>query len=558
MNSPKPFPSFLRESGSKLPLRGLLALLGLSYVLFTRAQSPLQARGLLDVQPAHNLSVDAVRHHLSLSDAVSPNVEPARGWRRPSPASDAITVTIHATAVGTTTTYIGATEAGGFWIDDLTDLGINTYRLWTKMDELEWWDDDDARATPAYSCTEIGTPAIAQIKADQASGFTNTIPWDWWDEQFTGTYYTWSGNSREEVITQCVASGITPVLVLRTRDDQGNPNYCGGDWAPTPNPTTEADLNEWWEHCFAIAYWLNVRHNYGITHFEVLNEPDYSGQGWAEYGGTMAEYVQMVQTAYDAVKYANDIAGIETYVHAPVVASYGSAYVADSLDGADDEIQVVDYHTYDNDPTASITGIKSTVAAHNPDEVIEPIWVSEWGTYSSSYDDFNRAMLTANQLLTFSEQEVEGVTVFGMYDWGSYSGLLDTSRNRTETYYAYRLMTRGLVGGKERLEITASGLHTDTHIMTTRDDANAYVIVLQDDVGTPVTATINLSELGIGLGTATVYEYSADHKDEVVVSPTIATGVLTFTAPANGISLAVAAFPHKYYFPLIMKDWAGP
>lgn len=72
-------------------------------------------------------------------------------------------------------------------------------------------------------------------------------------------------------------------------------------------------------------------------------------------------------------------------------------------------------------------------------------------------------MLTANQLLTFSEEEVEGVTVLNMYDWSSAAGqdcgLIDLqndgmggiSRVPTETYYAYRLMVRGLNGGKERL-----------------------------------------------------------------------------------------------------------
>jgi hypothetical protein len=456
--------------------------------------------------------------------------------RVPGSQAEGGTLTVHNAILGQTTTYVGATEAGVFHIDDLVDLGINTYRLWTKMDELEWWDDDDA---PGYLCTEVGTPPSSTIKLDQANGFTNTIPWDWWDTQFTGTYYTWSGNSREQVIQQCIANGITPVLVLRTRDDQGNPDQCSGDWAPRPNPTSQSDLAEWWEHCFAIAYWLNVRHSYGVTHFEVLNEPDQLDQGWAEYGGTTAEYVHMVRTAYDAVKYANDIAGIETHIHAPVVANYNSAYVADSLDGADDEIQAVDYHTYANDPTASIQGINSSVAAHNPDGITETVWVSEWGTYSSGYDTFSRAMLTANQLLTFSEQEVEGVTIFGMYDWGSFAGLLDdATRVRTETYYAYRLMTRGLVGGKERLDHTAAGLSGGTRTMVTRDAQYVYVTVLRNSVGTTGTVGVDMTAIGSGSGAVTVWEYSAANKDVVVEMPMMTGATFTLTVPSDGIALA--------------------
>ena len=442
-------------------------------------------------------------------------------------------LTVHDVVLGQTSTYIGATEAGVFFMDDLTDLGINTYRLWTKMAELEWWDDDDARAATPWMCTEVGTPSIAEIKADQGSGFANTIPWDWWEEQFTGTYYTWSGHSREEVIQQCVDNGITPVLVLRNRDDGNQPDACGGAWAPD-SPIEQADLNEWWEHCFAIAYWLNVLHSYGVTHFEVLNEPDLAGQGWH---GTQAEYVQLIQTAHDAVQFANDMAGIGTVIHAPVVSNSSSPYIAYSLDNADDEIAAVDYHTYADDPSASLTTVKATIGAHNPDGVTEPIWVSEWGTYTSSYDTFARAMLTAQQLLTFSKEEVEGVTVFGMYDWGGFDGLLDTDRARSETYYAYRLMTRGLKGGKERLDYAASGINGE--LMVTRDAEHVYILAINGDA----TIDVDLSALGLGEGEVNVYEYSDTHKDAVVATPAMAGGQFSFSAPASGVVLAEVTPP---------------
>lgn len=474
------------------------------------------------------------------------------------PLQPAGTITVSDTVLGQTTTYIGATEAGVFFIDDLTDLGINTYRLWTKMDELEWWDDDDA--DQGYNCNKIGSPTIAQIKADQASGFVNTIPWAWWDEQFTGTYYTWSGNSREDVISQCTSNGITPVLVLRNIDDAGGPSNCGGAWAPD-SPITQSDLNEWWEHAFAIAYWLNVKHSYAVTHFEVLNEPDLSSQGWH---GTRAEYVQLVATAYDAVKFANDIAGIDTVLHVPVVANYGSTYIAYSLTNADDEIDVVDYHNYDNDPTTSISAVKSTIANNNPDNTIEPIWLSEWGTYTSTYDTLSRAVLTAQQLLTFSAEAVEGVTIFGMYDWGSppssgFYGLLSTTRQKTETYYAYRLMTRGLRGGKDRLDFTASGVGGDT--MVTAAGNKLYIVVVNG--GASIQADI--SALGVTAGSVSVYEYSSTNKDVIVATPTMTNGQFTFTAPGSGIALAevtsqqlvveLASFEAQAYEDHVLVTW---
>jgi hypothetical protein len=459
-------------------------------------------------------------------------------------APTSATIVVHDTVLGPTTTYIGATEAGVFFPDDLADLGINAYRLWTKMGELEWWDDDDARAATPWTCTHLGTPSITEIKADQASGFANTIPWDWWDEQFTGTYYTWSGRSREQVIQDCVANGVTPVLVLRNRDDAGQPDACEGRWAPDA-PLDAGDLDEWWEHCFALAYWLNVRHSYGVTHFQVLNEPDLPSQGWH---GTQAEYVQLLHTAYDALTFANDLAGLETVVHAPVVSNYDSPYVAYTLDHADAHVAALDYHTYAGDPGPTISAVEATLAAHNPDGVTEPIWVSEWGTYSSSYDTFARAMLTARQLLTFSAHAVQGVTLFGMYDWGSFDGLLDTDRTRSETYYAYRLMTRALKGGKERLDFTATGLGSD--LMVTRDARHLYLVVL--DGGTAVQA--DLSALGLDRGTVSVYEYSAANRDVIVATPAMAGGQFTFTAPVNGIALAEVTPWQRLYLPLVHRQ----
>jgi hypothetical protein len=484
-------------------------------------------------------------------------------FRLPRPLAESGTITVHSTVLGQTTTYIGATEAGGFWIDDLNDLGVNTYRLWTKMAELEWWDDDDA-VDELWDDSEYGSPTIAQIKADSGTGFTTTVPWaDWWDVRFTEPQsWRYGTQSRQGIITALRNNGITPIVVLRTYDDQGSPEMRPwATWALRPSgpPLTDTFRNEWWEHCFAIAYWLNVRNNYGVTHFEVLNEPDYNCQGWrndscpgfaASFFGTKAEYVQLVLDAHDAISYANSFAGLPVYVHAPVVADHGSSYVTYTLDNADAAVQVVDYHTYANDVRPSIVSISGTIGSRNPDGILEPIWVSEWGALWSSYDTITQAMRTANQLLTFSEEQVEGVTIFNMYDWstgaGQDYGLVDLKddgsdgalRVPTESYYAYRLMIRGLAGGKERLDHTASGLLGDTRTMVTRDTDYVYVIVLRDGVGMTGTVSVDLTAIGSGSGTVTVWEYSAVNKDVPVQSPAMIDGRFSFTVPADGVSLA--------------------
>jgi hypothetical protein len=471
-------------------------------------------------------------------------------WQ-PSSAS----IVVGTTVLGQTTHYIGATEAAGFWIEDVDDLGINTYRLWTKMAELEWWDDDDA-LDGQWDDSEYGSPTIAQLKADPS-----LVPWaGWWDARFDETQsWRYGVQTRRGIIAALVQNGITPVVVLRLYDNQGQPEMRpGAQWAPRP-PVDDSFRNEWWEHCFAIAYWLNVRNSYGVTHFEVLNEPDWNCQGWcnnscpgfaASFCGSQAEYVQLVQDAYDAVKFANDMVGLPTYIHAPVVASYSSSYLAYSLQNADSQIQVVDYHTYASDPTASIDSVQNTITSYNPDGVVEPIWVSEWGALWTTYNTVARALLTAQQLMTFSEEGVEGVTVFNMYDWsttaGQDYGLIDlqddgmggANRVRTETYYAYRLMTRGLKGGKDRLQFTASGVSGDARTMVTRGGGKVYVLVINSGLTSIPDVQADLSALGMDNGTVQVYEYSSSNKDVIVATPSMTDGRFTFTAPANGIALA--------------------
>jgi len=508
----------------------------------------------ISVSPSTATTRDPVQHNPPLLPLSHSSHGVAEG-----PASEhataALTLTIYPTVIGTTTTYLGATEAGGFWSADLVDLGVNAYRLWTKMAELEWWDDDDA-LDGLWDDSEYGTPTIAEIKADASSGFTNTVPWAWWDERFDDVQsWRYGLQTRREIVAALVQNGITPIVVLRTYDDAGQPEQRpDAQWAPRP-PVDDAFRHEWWEHCFAIAYWLNVRNDYGVTHFEVLNEPDWAGQGWSEYGGTMADYAELVLYAHDAISYANSFADLPVHLHAPVVASYSSPYIAYTLDHADPAVQAVDYHIYAADVRPSILAVRSTIDAHNPDAVHEPIWVSEWGALWSSYDTLDEALHTAEQLLTFSEEQVKGATLFNMYDWSSVPGqdygLIDLQddgqggvlRVPTESYYAFRLVARGLNGGKARLEFLATNVPTGTHVMATRDADNFYVLVLRNEPGAAISVTVDLAPADVGHSQATVYEYSLFYKDEIVATPPIEAGRLTFTAPAEGVSLVVVPRP---------------
>jgi hypothetical protein len=183
------------------------------------------------------------------------------------------TLTASGNQLGVTSQYLGANEGSSqFNINDLVDLGINTYRIYGGMSR---WEPTNAEST-------YGSPSIAQIEADP-----NVINWAFYDNIFTnppgGSDYSWSAStgippvSAATIISDLNAHNITPIIVLRNRDNNGNPA-----WSPNP-PVTAADWNVWFEHVFATVYWFNVRHTYVVDNWEVHNEPNNSGQGW---GGT--------------------------------------------------------------------------------------------------------------------------------------------------------------------------------------------------------------------------------------------------------------------------------
>ena len=437
-------------------------------------------------------------------------------------AADA-TITVSTTVLGRTPSYIGGCEAIEFAVSEVLDSGSNVLRLWTKMNELEWWDDDDA-LDAQWDESEYGTPTIQQIKDDAGNGFANAVPWAWWDDRFDQTW--WEGNtvSRKDIIQDCFDNDIELLVTLRTVDDEGNPT-----WAPRP-PLDQDDLNEWWEHCFAVAYWLNVRNSYGVTRFEVLNEPDYGGQGWSP-DGDQAGYVQLLETAADAVRYANGIAGIGTVIHAPVVASHTGGWIEYCLTNADDDVDVVDYHYYPSGIGATVATVQGLITSNNTDGTAEPIWISEWGNLTGSYNSLSEALEIARNLFDATEAGAEGLTIFSLFSWPSPSGLVASGHSKTEGYYAFRLMCRGLNGGKDRLQHSTD---LTGRSMVTADAANLYVIVIDE----AATVDCDLTALGTGSTTATIYEYSSTTKDTVVGTVAVTDGHFDLPAKANAVVLA--------------------
>jgi hypothetical protein len=441
------------------------------------------------------------------------------------------TLTVSGTQSGVTSQYLGANEGSSqFSINDLLDLGINSYRLYGGMSR---WEPTNAEST-------YGSPSIAQIEANPA-----VINWAFYDNIFTnppgGSDYSWSAStgippvSAATIIGDLNANNITPIIVLRNKDNNGNPA-----WSPNP-PVTTNDWNVWWEHVFATVYWFNVRNNYVVDNWEVHNEPNNSGQGWA---GTEAQYMTFVQYTADAIHwvYSNYLPGRTPHIYAPVTSNCCAWALSAMQTEGPSVFDSLDFHDYQSNPS-EITTLRADMNANGYTGA--PAWITEMGsykqnTYNGQSTDNN---IIVNWWIQASEpgnNYVNGVELFSLYDWGSSytSGVIHGSYPSAETYtpgyYAMRIAARALVGGRPTYPVTSSIKNVLS--VVTKDTSGHYYLIACNSGSPAATVTANLSAL-ITTGTGTQWEFSSTNNDAIVGSPTLSNGTVTFTIPANATEL---------------------
>ncbi|MFB3879875.1 MAG: hypothetical protein ACE149_01365 [Armatimonadota bacterium] len=481
---------------------------------------------------------------VSLAVLGPPAVAEDEAQPKPPVTADA-TITISPHQWGVSTRYIGGTEGSArFNIADLTGCGLNTLRIYGDMSRFEPADDDGA----------YGSPAIADIKADP-----NIIPWKRWDEVMDSPYsphlpdpskVTW-----RTVFADLSKAGICTVISLRNRDTNLNPSWMAAV------PTTEEDWNEWWEYVFAIGYWLNVRNNYRVDDYEVLNEPDNAPQqGWL---GTRQQYCEMIRRTKEALDYLylTYLPGRTYHLHAPVTAA--TEWVPGVLADAGDSFDSFNIHWYawwDKGGFVRTMHARLAESGH-PDY---PIWLSEWGTYDVSYDIWYMPLAVVENLIRFSQpgdDHVYGSHLFSFYDWiyeGNPGwGIVKGDGSRLATYYALRLANRALAGAKPTFEarieeptsqqVEESGKPADPslHAIATKNpDGSLNLLVLNwsDNI------TYNLRADLSGLCRAsvptpaeklagTIRLFNTDVRDEIIGQTTIQDGSSRFSLPPRSIIL---------------------
>jgi hypothetical protein len=434
------------------------------------------------------------------------------------------TVVVSGTQSGVSPAYIGATEGNvRFDVADMQDAGINTYRIYGGMSRWEWQDDSNV----------YGSPTIDQIKANP-----DVINWTWWDNAMTsppnGSDYWWSGETglwqgnARTIFSSLQSAGIRAVVTVRNRDNNNNPS-----WSPNP-PTTTDDWNEWWEHVFATAYWLNVRNNYGVDDYEVHNEPDNSGQGW---GGTEADYFNLVQYTSDAIRwvYSTYLPGRTPHIYAPVTTG-GSSWPLDALQQVPTYFDSVDVHDYNSDVSGYVEKVHGWMNSTGHGNY--PLWLSEWGTYRGGYDKVSTGVkLIINNLIGMSSgasDQVYGSHLFTFYDWNGFSGgfqnfqgLIAADGTKRASYYTLRMAIRALLGSRPSYSSTTS--NSNLTAITTRDAVGSvYLLVTNTAANTTYPVDADLSAL-VTSGTGTMWQVDGTHNDVVVANPSLSNGHVGFS-----------------------------
>lgn len=440
------------------------------------------------------------------------------------------TLTASGTQLGVTSQYLGANEGSSqFNINDLVDLGINSYRIYGGMSR---WEPTNAEST-------YGSPTIAQIEANPG-----VINWAFYDNIFTnppgGSDYSWSAStgippvSAANIISNLNAHNVTPIVVLRNVDNNGNPS-----WAPNP-PVTTNDWNVWFEFVFATVYWFNVRNSYTVDNWEVHNEPNNSGQGWA---GTETQYMDFVNYTAQAIHwiYSHYLPGRTPHIYAPVTSNCCSwALTAMQTEGPS-VFDSLDFHDYQSNPS-EITTLRANMNSNGYSGA--PAWVTEMGSY---HQNTYNGVPASNNIIAWWMQAsqpgnnyVTGIDLFSLYDWGSgyMSGAIHGSYPSAESYqpgyYAMRIAARALVGGRATYQVTSSVKNVIS--VVTKDSAGHYYLLACNSGSPAVTMTANLSAL-ITSGTGTQWEFSSANNDDVVGTPTLSNGMVTFSIPANATEL---------------------
>jgi hypothetical protein len=406
---------------------------------------------------------------------------------------------------GKSTKYMGVNGYASVKPEVWDDLGFNTYRISVRMDRFEPEDDN-----PPY-----GSPSIEQIKAAKTeTELAKLIDWSKWDSNFgTGSRGVNIVMTYKKQFAYLAQRSIRALLHVRTR----NPKRP--QWAPMP-PFDQKDRAEIWEYCFSVAYWINVRNDFGVDDYEVGNEPDHPDNGWVHSEEDYLVYMQLMKDALEYC-YTTFLPGREYRLYAPVCCEPCSSFIAAVNEEAPDRFDHYSFHYYNYFPLM-VTAVEDMHRMMDTREGRE-LWMTEWGTFTdfdNGYVGKNHDIPTTVMWLKFlltmcypGENHVDGWHYFPLsYPIDGNALIFRDTQEKSAMYYALRMGIRALQGGKDIFRTETN----DTAItaLTALDSTGMLDFIAVNTGDDAKTCEVDLSAFITQESVpVTLYRYDTDNMD---------------------------------------------
>ena len=247
-----------------------------------------------------------------------------------------------------------------------------------------------------------------------------------------------------------------------------NPSYRSW-WTPTSISQTSHSLSIWKVFCFHLAKTIEENWPGMADHFEITNEPDigyFDGESYLPHyrgfsgGITPFQYSLLLEAAYEGVKRA--VPGAK--IIGPGLASWNRHWIKEVLSRSGAFLGGLSYHNVGGNlkDEETLAEAKSLLERDIP-QASGSIFNSEWGWWPNHDIDQQETALRIAQIL---HSQTAGNAFGSLYlgpaqPMGFKKGLGVLRFNpqdpnsviKTRTFFAFRLMVRGILEGK-KLELT--------------------------------------------------------------------------------------------------------
>jgi hypothetical protein len=279
-------------------------------------------------------------------------------------------------------------------------------------------------ALPTIPGTHAADPRIGIVEAFRAPAQAATVPIGWERIQFSWKELQKKGpdswdpfaTNHDKQIDQEIKLGRTVVgLLINTPDWAAVQSALHGASPPKGLYLPYDDPNNYWGHFVGM---VAKRYAGRVDDWIIWNEVNIPSGHWNTWGGTDADYVQLLKVAYLAAKAANPAARVVLagdpywYDHGALFDNLLHRVAADPGAAAhNDYFDVVNLHLYSR-PTDMIKVVDWYRAQMRKAGISKPIWISE--TNAIPYDDTVRLYKKGGFRATLDNQASYIVQAFAL------------------------------------------------------------------------------------------------------------------------------------------------